>query len=124
MVHWELLAYSCGLKEWLKGSIFQLLLFTWIFFSGWTAPRFLSAIFRTWINLPYTAGDYLTDGLFREVYPHYQDASFFHDETGVSSPTPYGDLVDVLLSDAPSWILKQYDTIIVAGEIREGWRWR
>ena len=105
----------CGLKEWLKGSIFQPLLFTWIFFRGWTAPRFLSTIFRTWINLPYTAGDYLTDGLFREVYPQYQDASFFHDETGVSSPTPYDDLVDVLLSNASSWILKQYDTIIVIG---------
>ena len=90
------------------------------FLSGWTAPRLKRAIFRTWNNLPYTAGDYLIDGLFREVYPHYQDASFFHDETGVSSPTPYGDLVDVLLSDAPSWILKQYDTVVIAGEISGG----
>ena len=91
------------------------------FLSGWTAPRLkCDTIFRTWNNLPYTAGDYLTDGLFREVYPHYQDASFFHDETGVSSPTPYGDLVDVLLSDAPSWVLKQYDTVIIAGEISGG----
>ena len=90
------------------------------FLSGWTAPRLKRAIFRTWNNLPYTAGDYLTDGLFREVYPHYQDASFFHDETGVSSPTPYGDLVDVLLSDAPSWVLKQYDTVVIAGEISGG----
>ena len=90
------------------------------FLSGWTAPRLKRAIFRTWNNLPYTAGDYLTDGLLREVYPHYQDASFFHDETGVSSPTPYGDLVDVLLSDAPSWILKQYDTVVIAGEISGG----
>ena len=91
------------------------------FLSGWTAPRLKQGIvFRTWNNLPYTAGDYLTDALFREIYPHYQDASFFHDETGVSSPTPYGDLVDVLLSDAPSWVLKQYDTVIVAGEISGG----
>lgn len=91
------------------------------FLSGWTAPRLKrDNIFRTWNNLPYTAGDYLTDGLFREVYPHYQDASFFHDETGVSSPTPCADLVDVLLSDAPSWVLKQYNTVIIAGEISGG----
>lgn len=90
------------------------------FFSGWTAPRLKVEIFRKWTNLPYTAGDYLTDGLIREVYPLYQDASFFHDESGVSSPTPYGDLVDILLSDAASWVLKQYDTVIVAGEITGG----
>ena len=90
------------------------------FLSGWTAPRYLTHIFRTWTNLPYTAGDYLTDGLFREVYPRYQDASYFHDETGASSPTPFGDAVDVLLSDAPSWLLKRYDTVIVAGEISGG----
>ena len=91
------------------------------FFSGWTAPRLnRGVIYRTWTNLPYTAGDYLTDCLLREVYPNYQDASYFHDETGVSSPTPYGDAVDVLLSDAPSWVLKQYSTVIVAGEITGG----
>ena len=90
------------------------------FLSGWTAPRLKSEIFRTWTNLPYTAGDYLTDGLFREVFPNYQDASYFHDETGVSSPTPYGDLVDIILSDAPSSVLKQYDTVIIADEITGG----
>ena len=91
------------------------------FFSGWTAPRLKrGTLFRTWTNLPYTAGDYLTDELIREVYPFYQDASYFHDERGVSSPTPYGDAVDVLLSDAPSWVLRQYDTVIVTGEIVGG----
>ena len=90
------------------------------FFSGWTAPRLKQAIFRTWSNLPYTAGDYLTDNLIRKVYPHYQDASYFHDETGVNSPSPYGDLLDVLLSDSPTWVLKQYDTIIISSEITGG----
>ena len=91
------------------------------FLGGWTAPRLKrDNIFRIWSNLPYTAGDYLIDNLFREVYPLYQDASFFHDETGVSSPTPYGDLVDVLLSDAPGWVLKRYNTVIIAGEISGG----
>ena len=87
------------------------------FYGGWRAPRLKTEIFRTWTNLPYTAGDYLTDGLFRLIYPAYQDSSYFHDETGVSSPTPYGDAADVLLSDGPSWVLKRYDTVIVGGEI-------
>ena len=91
------------------------------FFSGWAPPRLKRSYeFHIWNNLPYTAGDYLTDNLLRLLYPSYEDASFFHDETGISSPTPYGDGVDVLLSDAASWVLAQYDTILVASELMSG----
>ena len=90
------------------------------FFNGWTTPRDLKrgAMYHTWGNLPYTTGDYLTDGILRMIYPHYQDASYFHDETGASSSTPYGDGLDVLLSDSPSWVLMQYDTVIISSELR------
>lgn len=88
------------------------------FYSGWAAPRLKRGYeYHVWNNLPYSAGDHLTDGILRMLYPSYQDASYYHDETGVSSPTPYGDNVDILLSDAASWVLEQYDTILVASEL-------
>ena len=89
------------------------------FFSGWTAPRLRTGnIYRMWSHLPYTHADYFTDQVLRMVYPGYQDASYFHDESGISSATPYSDNLDVLLSDAPSWVLQQYDTIIIGGELK------
>lgn len=97
-------------------------------------------LFYVWGNLPYspTRGDYLTDSLLRLIYPNYQDSSYFHNETvsqrlrplvtqsnalsryvpryqGFSSPTPFGDSLDFLLSDAPAWLLGRYDTLLLAG---------
>lgn len=91
------------------------------FFSGWAAPRLKHDYeYHIWNNLPYSAGDHLTDGILRLVYPSYQDASYFHNETGISSPTQYGDGLDVLLSDAASWVLQQYDTVLVSSELTGG----
>ena len=91
------------------------------FFTGWASPRLKHGYeYHVWNNLPYNAGDYLTDGIIRLVYPSYQDSSYFHDETGISSPTPYGDSLDVLLSDAASWVLQQYDTVLVASQLAGG----
>nr|MBP9900403.1 hypothetical protein [Verrucomicrobiota bacterium] len=92
------------------------------FYSGWTFPRHLytDKVYRVWGNLPYEAGDYFTDAVLDILYPGYQDSSYFHDESGFLSPTPYGDMADCLLSDAPLWILERYEAIIVAGELRGG----
>lgn len=91
------------------------------YYNGWASPRQnRQIIYRTWMNLPYTSADYLTDGLLRLMYPSYQDSSYFHDETGISSPTPYGDIMDVILTDAPPWVLKIYDTIIVSSLLKGG----
>lgn len=88
------------------------------FFSGWTAPRLKDgAVYRMWSHLPYSPADYFTDGVLRMVYPSYQDASYFHDESGISSSTPYGDSLDVVLSDAPVWLLRQYNTILIGGKL-------
>ncbi|HUW60175.1 MAG TPA: hypothetical protein VMZ06_04140 [Candidatus Bathyarchaeia archaeon] len=89
------------------------------FFAGWTFPRHLytSDVYRVWGNIPYDAGDYLTDNLIDLIYPGYVDASYYHDERGFISPTPYGDIADCLLSDAPPWVLDQYPVIILAGRI-------
>jgi hypothetical protein len=88
------------------------------FRAGWTFPRHLytDKFFRVWGNLPYAAGDYLTDAVLDLVYPGYADASYFHDESGFLAPTPYGDIADCVLSDAPLWALKRYPMIIMAGE--------
>jgi hypothetical protein len=96
------------------------------FYSGWSFPRHLysSRIYRVWGNLPYEPGDHLTDGLLGLLYPGYQDASFFHDESGFLSATPYGDVADCLLSDAPLWLLKRYPVVIVAGALSPRWETR
>ncbi len=92
------------------------------FLSGWTFPRHLytSNVYRVWGNLPYEAGDYLTDGVIDMVYPGYQDASFYHNESGFIAPTPYGDSADCLLSDAEGWLLEQYPVLVLAGELAGG----
>lgn len=92
------------------------------FFAGWTFPRHLYAnnLYRVWGNLPYGPGDYLTDGVLDLLYPGYQNSSYFHDETGFLTATPYGDAADCVLSDTPGWLLARYATLVVAGELGGG----
>ena len=89
------------------------------FLSGWSFPRHLysGSIYKVWGALPYNAGDYLTDGVLDLIYPGYQDSSYFHDERGFMSSTPFGDIADCLLSDAPGWLLSQYAVLVVAGHL-------
>ncbi len=90
------------------------------FTGGWTFPSYNSVLYRVWGNLPYGLGDYLTNNILGLLYPGYQDSSFFHDESGFATATPYGDAADVLLSDAPGWILARYPVLVVAGNLRGG----
>lgn len=92
------------------------------FHSGWSFPRHLytDKIYRVWGNLPYEPGDHFTDGVLDLVFPGYANASHFHDESGFLAPTPYGDIVDVLLSDARGWLLSRYAVLVVAGELTGG----
>lgn len=48
------------------------------------------------------------------MYPGYRAGALRHDEQGYLAPTPYGDTVDVLLSDALPSVVAKYDTVIVA----------
>ena len=92
------------------------------FHSGWSFPRHLytSNVYRVWGNLPYEKGDYLTDLVLDMLYPGYQDSSYFHDESGFMTATPYGDSADCLLSDAPGWLLARYPVLVVAGDLTPG----
>jgi len=92
------------------------------FYAGWSFPRHLYSgdIYRAWGNRPYEQGDYFTDAVLDLLYPSYQDSSYFHDESGFIAPTPYGDIADCLLSDAPLWLLDRYAAVVVAGELGGG----
>lgn len=92
------------------------------FFCGWSFPRHLYSdmTYRVWGNIPYGPGDYLNNDILDLLYPGYQDSSYFHNENGFLTPTPYGDSADSLLSDAPLWLLKRYPLLIVADELCGG----
>jgi hypothetical protein len=92
------------------------------FYSGWSFPRHLYSgnVYRVWGNRPYERGDYMTDLVLDMLYPGYQDSSYFHDETGFLTPTPYGDAADCLLSDAPGWLLARYPVVVVSGDLTPG----
>ncbi|MBX3240849.1 MAG: hypothetical protein KIT80_15195 [Chitinophagaceae bacterium] len=90
------------------------------FYSGWIFPAYNNIIYRVWGNLPYEAGDYLTNNVFGLIYPEYQESSYFHDEKGFYTATPYGDATDALLTDAPQWLLNRYPLLIVAGNLSGG----
>lgn len=92
------------------------------FNSGWSFPRHLytERVYRVWGNLPYEAGDHLTNGILDLLYPRYQDSSYFHDESGFNTPTPFGDIADCVLSDIEGWLLDRYPVVVLAGELAGG----
>lgn len=87
------------------------------YFAGWEAPcaatdngwPFTSGFGQT----AYSAPDFLADGIFDLVWPGYRNAGFFHDASFELTPTPWGDVFDVLLSDVSADLLSRYDTVIV-----------
>ena len=88
------------------------------FFNGFVPPRHLytKEIYKVWGNNPYRARDYQLHTLFSMLYPDYEDAGFFRDEQGFLTATPYGDIADVILSDASSHVLDMYETVLAFGE--------
>lgn len=102
------------------GTMYTPVAFMTDFFSGWSFPRHLYSgdAYKVWGNLPYEKSDYLTDNMLNIIYPGYQDASYYHDERGFITPTPFGDMVDCLMSDAPLWVLKQYPLLVITDELQ------
>lgn len=85
---------------------------------GWTFPRNLYGWPHVcWASIAFERGDFLTHGVLDMIYPGYVESGFFHDERGFNSPTPYGDIADCLLSDAPLWLLKEYSMLVLAGPL-------
>ena len=87
--------------------------------AGWNPPRFLytSKLYEVWGSIPYGAGDHQLHALFSMLYPGYENAGFYEDESGFLTATPYGEVTDVLLSDADSAVLTRYPLLLVANGI-------
>ena len=89
-------------------------------FSGWSFPRGWAWNFKervVWGALPYEPGDYLTEAVFGLLYPRFEDAAFYHDESGYAVGTPFGDCADLVESDAPLALLRQYPVLVLAGRL-------
>jgi len=56
----------------------------------------------------YSAPDFLADGLFDLAWPGYRNAGYYRDASFELSPTPFGDVFDVLLSDVSTELLSRY----------------
>ncbi len=89
------------------------------FYNGWNMPRHLyrGDRYKIWGKFPYEKGDYLIDGVFRMVWPGYEDCSYLRNERGFICPTPYGDIFDVLTNRCHADILKQYTAIMLLGDV-------
>ena len=86
-------------------------------FAGWMPARTWTTAYQVWGYLPYDPGDYLTHTVLAMLYPGYEDCGWYHDERGTICNTPYGDMADVLHSDAAAWVLRQYGVIVAAGNL-------
>ena len=98
------------------------------FYSGWQPPRaayLLNWPHRSaWGEIDYTAGDHQVDQVFRLIWPGYEDCSYYRDERGFLTPTPVGDIFDVLTTNVGSPVLGQYSCACVLGDIEvEGRLW-
>jgi hypothetical protein len=89
------------------------------FYNGWNMPRHLyrGDKYKIWGKFPYEKGDYLVDGLFRAIWPGYEDCSYLRNERGFLTPTPYGDIFDVITNRCHPSILKQYQCVMLLGEV-------
>jgi len=72
------------------------------YYAGWTPPRHLYSFQDrvVWHSIPYGPSDHGMDQAYDLFYPGYGKSGFYRDERGFITPTPCGDAVDVLLSDA------------------------
>ena len=90
------------------------------FHAGWVPPRQLYSpeIYVVWGMLPYNMSDHQTHCLMSQLYPHYEDAGFFRDERGFETATPYGEIMDILMSDATEEVLKRYSVIVLTRGVK------
>lgn len=89
------------------------------FHAGWVPPRHLYTrdVYKVWGSIPYGRGDHQIHCLLTMLYPGYENAGFYRDERGFETPTPYGEIADVLLSDARLSVLTRYDTLILTSDV-------
>lgn len=87
---------------------------------GWNQPRHLYRKDKdhVWGNIPYSRLDHQIDNFFRWVYPGYEVCSYYRDERGYITNTPYGDLFEVVLSNASPTCLEKYRAVVLMGDLK------
>lgn len=102
-----------------RGVMYTPVAFMLDFYNGWNPPRHLyrSDKYKIWGKLPYEKGDYLVDAVFRMVWPGYEDCSYLRNERGFITPTPYGDIFDVITNRCHPDVLRQYTAIMLLGQV-------
>ena len=90
------------------------------FHAGWMPARQLYSpeVYVVWGMLPYNMSDHQTHCLMSQLYPHYEDAGFYRDERGFETATPYGEIMDILMSDATEEVLKRYSVIVLTRGVK------
>ena len=68
----------------------------------------------TWMRLQPEPSDYMKDALFQIIYPGQYDEI---NEWNILSPTPYGDLFDVMLSSASLEHIEAYPVLMLVGDV-------
>lgn len=112
------------LREWFRKHPDRGVMYTPValmldFYHGWNMPRHLyrGDRYKIWGKFPYEKGDYLVDGLFRMIWPGYEDTSYLRNERGFLTPTPFGDSFDVLTNRCHPSVLNQYTAIMLLGDV-------
>ena len=113
-----------AVKEWAerhpdRGVLYTPVAFMLDFHHGWNPPRHLYRAdkYKIWGRLPYEKGDYLIDGMFRFVWPGYEDCSYLRNERGFITPTPFGDMFDVVTNRCHPDVLEQYGAVMLLGDV-------
>jgi hypothetical protein len=72
-----------------------------------------------WHALPYTPGDQRLLDLWEAFFPDSVDVQVKRNEKGYLVASPFGDTMDVILTNAPDDVLSAYSLLIVAGELTD-----
>jgi hypothetical protein len=90
------------------------------FFTGYQPPRSLYDFmnsYRKWGVQDWSSSDFATHGVLDCLYPGYDKSSYYANETGFQTPTPFADAADVLLSDATLQLLSRYPVVVATTSV-------
>ena len=72
-----------------------------------------------WNSFPYTPADQRILDLWETFFPNSLDVQVKRNEKGYLVASPYGDIIDVNLNNAPDAILASYPVLVLAGEVTQ-----
>ena len=73
----------------------------------------------SWNSFPYSPGDQRLLKLWETFFPDSLDVQAKRNEKGYLVASPYGDILDVILNNAPDAVLAPYSVLIAAGEVTQ-----